>query len=169
MGLKDKIMNALVKGLSAEYVRLEEDDGISGFVVSPKFKGVSSLDRQSLIEKLLSEALTSGETRQVLMIAGLTREEYETVGARIRVHKIKGKAGGALEVFVHGGLSDAEYVRGALDNEKGVTTTPSQKVTGAAGILMRFQAQGTEATPFTKERAIKVLKKDQYIEVMEDA
>src|SRR2546423_15561032 len=104
MDLREKVTDALLKGLNAEYVRLEQEDGISGFVVSPKFKDMETLDRQGLIEKVLGKVLTAEEMRQVLMIAGLTREEYETVGASIRVEKVKEKAGGALEVLLHGAL-----------------------------------------------------------------
>lgn len=169
MDLREKILNALLKGLSAEYVRLEEDDGISGFAVSPKFNNTSSLDRQVLIEKILGQALTAKEKRQVLMIAGFTREEYETIGVRIRVHKVRKKPGGTLEILVHGVLSDAAYVRGALNNKKDVQTTEPRQAAGAEGILMSFEAKGTEAAPLTKARAIQILKKDRYIEVMPDA
>jgi hypothetical protein len=170
MDLKDKIINALFQSLQPEYVRLDDDDGISGFVVSRVFKGMSTLNRQGRIDEVLQNAsLTQQEQRRILMIAGLTPEEYEAVGARIRVHKVKEMAGGVLEVLLHGGLSDAEYVRGALNNQKGVRTTDPKPVSGAIGVLMSFRANGSEANPLTKEKAIRVLKKDQYIEVMSNA
>ena len=50
MEIKDKIVNALFQTLKPEYVRLEDDDGISGFVVSHQFEGLSALDRQEKIE-----------------------------------------------------------------------------------------------------------------------
>ncbi len=103
------------------------------------------------------------------MIAGLTPAEYEAVGARIRVHKVREMAGGAVEILLHGGLSDAEYVRGALNNQKGVQTTDPKPVSGAIGVLMSFRAKGTKANPLTKNKAVQILKKDQYIEVMTNA
>ena len=94
MDVKEKVIGALFKALKPEYVRLEDDDGISGFVVSRQFEGISPLDRQGRIEDAVSNAsLTQEERRQVLLIAGLTPEEYASVGARIRVHKVREMAG----------------------------------------------------------------------------
>jgi hypothetical protein len=170
MDLKDKIIEAVSRDLAPEYVRLEDDDGISGFVVSRLFKGMSSWDRQGKIEETLQKAsLASEERRRILMIAGLTPEEYEAVGARIRVHRVKEMPGGAVEILLHGGLSDAEYVRGALNNQKGIQTTDPKPVSGAIGVLMSFRAKGSKANPLTKDKAIGALKKDQYIEVMSNA
>ena len=172
MDVRDKVINALTNSLEVHYIRLEDDDGITGFVVSPQFRDMSTLDRQGLIENALSRSpkpLTAQEQRQVLMIAGLTPEEYESVGARIRVHEVKEMAGGAVEILLHGGLSDAEYVRGALNNQKGVQTTEPRQVPGAVGILMSFRAKGSGANPLTKARAIQILKRDRYIEVMANA
>ncbi len=170
MDIKDKIIDALRSELSAEYIRVEDDGGISGFVVSRAFENVSTFDRQTLIENaLVSAALTKEESRQVLMIAGLTPEEYATVGARIRVHKVREKAGGVLEILLHGGPSDAQYVRGALNNQKGVNTTEPKSVAGALGILMSFLASGTKEHQLTKEKTVRVLKKDPYIHVMPNA
>jgi acid stress-induced BolA-like protein IbaG/YrbA len=169
--IKKKIAKALSQSLKDAYVRLEDDDGISGFVVSPHFKGMTSLDRQKLIDDILDHApdpLSKEERRRVLMIAALTPVEHDAVGARIRVrvHRVREKAGGAVEVLLHGGLSDAEYIRGAFKNQKGVRTTEPKPVPRAPGILISFQAKGTAADPLTKEKALRVLKDDPYIEVM---
>ena len=170
MDLKDKIVKALFQALQPEYVRLDDEDGISGFVVSDLFHGMSSLDRQEKIEEILQRSpLAKEERRRILMIAGLTPEEYEEVGARIRVHKVREMAGGVVEILLHGGLSDAEYVRGMLNNEKGVETTNPKPVSGAVGVLVSFRAKGSAAHPLTKQKAIRVLKQDQYIEVMSNA
>src|SRR5256885_666594 len=112
MDLKMKIEQALSAKLDAEYIRLEVEGGISGFVVSSKFKRMTPLKRQEWLDDILHEKLTAEENRQVLMIAGLTPEEYDSVGARIRVRKVSEKAGGELEILLHGGASDAVYVRG---------------------------------------------------------
>ena len=172
MGLPDKVINALQTPLNAEYIRLDNDDGISGFVVSRQFEKMSMLDRQQLIDDALRNApdpLSNEEQREILMIAGLTPDEYESVGARIRVHEVTVLDDGSLEVLVHGGYSDATYVRGALNNQKGVETTEPEQSPGAIGILMAFYAKGTEANPLTRERAIAALASDQYIQVMQDA
>jgi acid stress-induced BolA-like protein IbaG/YrbA len=167
MDVKEKVRSALVHELDPEHVRLEDDDGISGFVVSRRFTGMSSFDRQGKIEETLDRAsLAADERRQVLMIAGLTPDEYAAIGARVRVHKVKETAGGALEISLHGGLSDAEYVRGTLRRQKGVRTTDPKSVPGPVGGLMVFRAHGTKANPLTKVKAIRILKKDPYIEVM---
>ena len=130
---------------------------------------MSTLDRQGLIEKALEPLLSQAELRQVLMIAGLTPVEYEAVGARIRVHRVREMAGGVVEIVLHGGLSETQYVRAALNNQKGVHATDPKPVDGAVGVLMSFRAKGTEANPLTKEKAIRVLKKDRYIELMANA
>jgi hypothetical protein len=170
MDLKQKLINALRESLNVEYALLEDDDGISGFVVARTFNGLSGLDRQGKIEESLENAsLTPDERRRVLMIAGLTPEEYDAVGVRIRVKSVTERAKGELEIVLRGGGSDAEYVRGALNNQKGVRTTEPKPVSGAIGELMSFRARGTDANPLTKEKAIRVLKKDQYIEVLSDA
>lgn len=169
MDLKDKIVSALSIALPVDFIRLEEDDGISGFVVSSKFNGMSSLDRQTVIEDALAssaEPLTAEEHRQVLMIAGLTPVEYESVGARIRVHRIRDLGGGQIEVLIHGGFSDAKYVQGALEHEKGVHCTEPERPAGATGILTSFRAEGSDSNALTKEKAISLLSGDPYIAVM---
>jgi len=170
MDIKDKIISTLFHALKPEYVRLEDDDGISGFVVSSQFEGMSTLDRQGKIEHALQNAsLTQKDRRRVLMIAGLTPGEYESVGARIRVHQVREMTGGEIEVVLHGGHSDAEYVRGTLNSQKGVRTLDPNPVPGAPGVLMSLRAKGTPANPLTREKAIAILKKDSYIEVMPNA
>jgi hypothetical protein len=167
MDLKDRVRNALVPALKAEYVQLVDDDGISGFVVSRRFEGMPVLDRQEQIDRALQRAeLTSPEQRRILMIAALTPTEYAAVGAKIRVHRVREVGGGAVEIMLRGGPSDAEYVRGAIQNQKGVQTTEPKSVEGAPGVLMTFRARGTNATPLTKERVVRVLKQDPYIEVV---
>lgn len=171
MDLKDKVIIALQKPLNADYIRLEDDDGISGFVVSKQFEEMSTLDRQQLIDKALRKAddqLSKEEQRQILMIAGLTPLEYESVGARIRVHKIEEQGKSSIEVMLHGGYSDAEYVRGVMNNQKDVKTTDPKQILRAE-IFMKFRASGTDANPLTKEKAIRVLSADPYIEVMQNA
>jgi len=170
MDLKEKILTAFRRTLQPEYVHLDDDKGISGFVVSGTFFGMPALDRQTRIEEILKESpLGLEERRQILMIAGLTPEEYDAVGARIRIEKVKEADGGAVEIQLHGGRSDADYVRKALKGQKGIQTTDPMPVNGAIGVLMSFQAKGTKANPLTKERTIRMLKKDQYIEVLTNA
>ncbi len=170
MDVKKRVEKALSDTFEDAYVRLEDDDGISGFVVSARFKGMSTLDRQELIDEAIKGAtppLAPDEKRQVLMIAALSPAEFSSVGAKVRVHKVKQLAH-AVEIVLHGGHADAEYVRGALNNQKGVKTTEPKQVPGAVGVLMQFRASGTRADPLDKARAIHVLKNDPYIEVMPD-
>lgn len=169
MDITEKIVRALRERLKASYVSLDDDDGISGFVVSPRFEGMSALDRQGLIDETLGKPpapLTQDERRRVLMIAGLTPVEYDAVGAKIRVHKIKAMGGGAVEVVLRGNLSDAEYVRGTFKGQKGVQTTEPKSEPGAVGIFMSFRAKRNGASPLTKAEAVRVLQNDRYIEVM---
>ena len=171
MGLIDRIISALQTPLGAEYIRLDDDDGISGFVISSRFENMSNLDRQQLIDDALHNAadpISAEEQRRILMIAGITPLEYESVGSKIRVHKIRELDGGSLEVVLHGTYSDAEYVRGALNNQKGVTTSEPAPSPGAVGVLMTFLAKGTQANPLTKETAARALEADKYIRVMQE-
>jgi acid stress-induced BolA-like protein IbaG/YrbA len=85
--LKEKIEAALKGAVAAARIRLEDDDGISGFVVSSDFRGMSALDRQTLIDKALRNSavkLTKTELRRILATAALTPAEYETVDLKER-------------------------------------------------------------------------------------
>ena len=170
MAAKAKIAEALFRAFKPEYVRLDDDQGISGIVVSRLFEDMSAMDRQTKIDEVLGAAsLSQDERREVLMIAGITPAEFQTVGTRIRVHRIKEVAGGAVEVLLYGGSSDAEYVRNAFNNQKGVQTTEPKPVVGALGVWISFRAKGSSASPLTKDKAIRILKGDPYIEVMTKA
>jgi hypothetical protein len=75
VALSDKIIAALQKPLDAEFISLDVDDGISGFVVASRFDGLSGMDRQVLIDSALRTAedpISADERQQILMIAGLT-------------------------------------------------------------------------------------------------
>lgn len=170
MDITKKIISALSTKMDVDYFRMD-DDGTSGFVVSPQFRDVSALDRQILIDEALSRApipLTPKERRHVLMIAGLTPEEYVSVGARIRIHRVKELANG-LEILLHGGKSEADYVRAVLDKQEGVRTTDPKQVPGAIGILMTFFASSANPKRLTKAKLLRMLRNDQYIEVMPDS
>lgn len=56
-------------------IRLDDDDGIIGVVVSPRFKGMDAMDRVNLIWDLLGAQLTPEERRRVLTVVGATPEE----------------------------------------------------------------------------------------------
>lgn len=169
MDVREKVLKALRERFEIDHARLDDDDGITGFVVSPGFQGMSSLDRQRQIDLALRQAterLSREDLRQVVMIAALTPVEYDMVGARIRVDDVKELAGGAVEILLQGAGSDARYVRGLLRSQKGVRTTKPKQITDANGTLMSFQAKGTGAAPLTKAKAIGILKSDRYIDVM---
>ncbi len=171
MDIKERVEIALSHFLGDAYVRLEDEDGISGFVVSSRFQGVPTLDRQNLIDNAISEAeppFAPEEKRHVVMIAALSPSEFSSVGAKIHVHKIKQMAN-AVEIVLRGGHSDAEYVRGVLKNQKGVKTTEPKQVPGAVGVLMSFRASGTKADPLDKVAVARILARDPYIEVAPNA
>jgi hypothetical protein len=172
MDLRDKIITALLACFPVDYHRLEDDDGITGFVVSPRFQGMPSLDRQALIGHALREAsppLSPEEQRQVLVIAGLTPAEYDVVGAKVQVSRVKELSGGAVEVVVRGRLSDAEYIRGTFKARKGIRTTEPKHVSDAPGLLMSFRAEGPARSPLTKPKVLRLLGRDPYVEVMAGA
>jgi hypothetical protein len=164
--VKDKIIRALQQGIAPDFIRLDEDEeDVSGFVVSTRFEGMAALDRQDLIERAIKGAsLDPRERRRILMIAGLTPVEYDAVGARIQVYQLKEIPGG-VEVHLHGGASDADYVRAVLRRATGVETTEPTRSDGGHRILMQFQAKGTSTATLTKERAKQALESDEYIEM----
>jgi hypothetical protein len=169
MEIREKVLKALRDTFDVHYARLDDDDGITGFIVSPRFRGMSSLDRQELIDRALSQAsnlLTPEERRHVVMIAALSPIEYDTAGARIRVDDVKELAGGTVEILLRGAGSDARYVRGVLGSQKGVRTTKPKQLADVNGTFLSFQAKGTRAAPLTKAKAIHILKSDRYIDVM---
>ena len=167
MGLKEKTVEILQNAFAPEYARLDDEGGITGFVVAPAFRRMTSLDRQYKIDEALAKAsLSRDERRQIVMIAALTPEEYEFVGNPIRIYRVKELTSGALEIVLQGPLSDANYVRKVLTGQNGIKTTVPRPREGIDGILMSFRAKGSDADPLTKEKAKRILKKDKYIEVM---
>lgn len=171
MDIRDQIINALMKNLGCEFVSLEDDDGITGVAVSSAFEDKSTLDRQMMIDQALAHTpaqLSREETRRILMIAGVTPAEYNAVGAKIRVHRIR-KIPNGVEVLLHGGTSDASYVGAALGRLGKLKISEPIQVPGAPGILMKITAKGNGSSHMTKAAAIDAMRKDRYIEVLEGA
>jgi hypothetical protein len=85
VGLKEKVEEALRRHLQLDLVKLVDDEGISGFVVSEKFQGMRAIDRQTLIHKALRDPavkFTKAERRRILGIAAATPVEYASVMSR---------------------------------------------------------------------------------------
>ena len=79
MDLCKKVKRALKTAFYADVVELENDDGISGFVVSAMFDDRDMLDRQAMIESALtvpSAKLTPDERRSVMFIAAFAPAEH---------------------------------------------------------------------------------------------
>ena len=82
MDLQKKVERLLQAAFDPEEIRLEEDDGISGYVISRRFRGMESFDRQGMIYDALHDPsvdLQPSEIRQILAIAALTPEEFALV------------------------------------------------------------------------------------------
>ena len=78
MDLKEKVAAALKAASEPEQLVLDDSDGLSGYIISVKFRGLDSFDRQMMIDKLLrspDSGLTKAEQRELLVIAALTPEE----------------------------------------------------------------------------------------------
>ena len=83
MDLKDKVTKALQESLQPELIQLNDDDGVSGFVVAKRFQRMATYDRQSLIYDLLRSSrakLSKPELKRIVVIAALTPEEYAGMG-----------------------------------------------------------------------------------------
>jgi acid stress-induced BolA-like protein IbaG/YrbA len=79
MDLREKVTDALRRNLDPADIRLKDDDGIYGIVVSDRFCDVTPLERQKLIYKALrsnSGGLSKDAIRRVLGIAALTPAEF---------------------------------------------------------------------------------------------
>ena len=56
-------------------VRLQDEDGIIGVVVSSAFKGLEAVDRRNLIWQALERGLNAEERQRVVIIVAITPEE----------------------------------------------------------------------------------------------
>jgi stress-induced morphogen len=83
MDLKEKVEKALRSHFRVEHIKLVDDNGISGFVVSPDFLGVDRPERRTRVARALrdpSMKLTRREQHRVLVIAPFTPVEYDLYG-----------------------------------------------------------------------------------------
>lgn len=81
--LKEKIEKALRSRFQIDHIQLVDEDGVYGFVVSPDFRGLSAIDRQTRVDQALRDPsmhLTRPEQRQILAIAPLTPAEFQVIG-----------------------------------------------------------------------------------------
>lgn len=80
MNLREKVTRILQEAFQPEQVVLEDDEaGMTGYLISTRFSGMNSIDRQGLIYDALraKEAkLSKAELRRILAIAPVTPEEY---------------------------------------------------------------------------------------------
>jgi stress-induced morphogen len=79
MDLRERITTILKSAFQPERILLEDVGGITGYIISPKFRGLDSYDRQSMIYDALqgrSSKLNKAQQRKILLIAALTPEEY---------------------------------------------------------------------------------------------
>jgi acid stress-induced BolA-like protein IbaG/YrbA len=79
MDVREKVEEALRHAFDPEFIQLEDDDGISGYLVSSKFRRMEFIDRQTMIYEALRNSpirLKPGEIRRVVAIAALTPEEH---------------------------------------------------------------------------------------------
>jgi len=84
----------------------------------------------------------------------------------IRVHRVTELADGSLRIMIHGGFPEAEYVSGTLKMSKGVDVSGPVAGNGAPECVY-ILARGTSANPLTRDRALRMLRDDEQIEVTE--
>lgn len=76
MGVVEKVETLLKNSFPPpDTVRLEDDDGIIGTVVSERFVGMPTFDRITIIWDLLDDHLTRDERSRVVLIVASTPEE----------------------------------------------------------------------------------------------
>ena len=79
MDLKEKVAALLKTAFEPEELVLDDSDGLGGYIVTPRFRGYDSLDRQRMINKVLrsrDSGISKAEQREILIIAAFTPEEY---------------------------------------------------------------------------------------------
>jgi acid stress-induced BolA-like protein IbaG/YrbA len=80
MDLQEKVTRILQEAFQPEQVVLEDDDaGMTGYLISTRFSGMNSIERQGLIYDALraKEAnLSKAELRRILAISPVTPEEF---------------------------------------------------------------------------------------------
>jgi acid stress-induced BolA-like protein IbaG/YrbA len=84
-----KVKTALNRHFKPELLDLHDDDGIVGVIVSDDFRGVESIDRQTMIQQALQKSttpLTKADWRRILIIAPMTPEEFVAYAPR-NAHK----------------------------------------------------------------------------------
>lgn len=78
MDLKEKVGALLRAAFDPEELVLDDSDGVTGYLVTPKFEGYDSLERQKMINKVLrtrESGLSRAEQREIFVIAALTPVE----------------------------------------------------------------------------------------------
>jgi stress-induced morphogen len=77
--VKEKVTAILQAEFAPEQLVLDDSDGLSGYMISTRFRGLESLDRQRMIDKVLRSKdanLSKAELREILVISALTPEEH---------------------------------------------------------------------------------------------
>lgn len=162
MDLQAKTVSALDEAFHPELLTLEEEEGLSGFIVAKGFQGLTGMERQERIQKALAP-LSSAERRRVVMIAALTPAEYGEIGTPIRVRGI-GEKGGQIAVILQGGHADAERVR-AIFERAGMTASKPRSVADGEGVFTEIRIKGSPRRPATKESVLGLLATDPVIEM----
>ena len=76
MDFLDKVRAVLSKKFPPpDEIELKEDDGVIGVVVSKRFRKMETLNRQTMIRKLLEKGLDPKEQKRILIIVAVTPEE----------------------------------------------------------------------------------------------
>jgi len=76
--LKEKVTAILREAFAPQEIVLDDGDGLSGYLISERFRGFDSLDRQIMIDRTLrakAAGLSKADLREILVIAALTPEE----------------------------------------------------------------------------------------------
>jgi acid stress-induced BolA-like protein IbaG/YrbA len=80
MDLQEKVTRILENAFHPERIILEDDaDGMIGYLISSRFSGMDSIERQGLIYDALRAKdanLSKAELRHILAISPVTPEEY---------------------------------------------------------------------------------------------
>jgi acid stress-induced BolA-like protein IbaG/YrbA len=78
--MEEQVKNALIAaGYTADEIRLETtpSGNVGGFVISPRFSGLTHLDRQDVLWDELRKHLSPDQLRRIVSILTMTPDEVE--------------------------------------------------------------------------------------------
>jgi stress-induced morphogen len=76
MAFKTKVMRLLKASFPPpDHIEVEDENGIIGTVISDRFKGLDTIERQQILSQALDDKLTGEERKRIVIIIAMTPRE----------------------------------------------------------------------------------------------